>query len=75
VLSGNLKGRKKRIEQLKDRLHARTRDYAPFFIGVSAGRLESPIILTDLQQIRRAQLSFMLTHPSQWETDAEAAIE
>jgi hypothetical protein len=71
----NLKAKRKRIERLRDRLRALTLDYAPFFTAIPGGRLESPIILTDLQQIRRVQLSFMPAHASQLETAAVPAID
>jgi hypothetical protein len=71
----NLKAKGTRVERLRDRLRVLTLDYAPFFKGIPGGRLESPIILTDLQKIRRAQHVFVLAHSSQLEVPAEPSTE
>ncbi len=47
-----------RIGQLRSRLQDLTQDYAPFFAGLPAHRLQSEAILTDLQHLRRTQLAF-----------------
>jgi len=71
-----------RLDRLKSRLQTLTQDYAPFFSGFSPGnkkaakrgKAESLAVLTDLQQLRRAQLAFMLSHPSSSEDDAPSIL-
>jgi hypothetical protein len=63
--------RTKRIGELKSRLQVLTQDYAPFFAGLPGRRSPSEIILTDLQQLRRAQLAFIVANPSGSEGEAE----
>ncbi|MGO9170531.1 MAG: hypothetical protein ACLP7P_01000 [Rhodomicrobium sp.] len=70
-----------RLDRLKSRLQTLTQDYAPFFAGFSPdnkkaamrGKADSLAVLTDLQQLRRAQLAFMLNHASSNEDDAPSA--
>jgi len=80
--SNSRASRIRRLDQLKSRLQALTQDYAPFFSGFSPGdkkgvkrrKGESLAVLTDLQQLRRAQLAFMLSHPSSSEDDATSSL-
>ncbi|MGO8953228.1 MAG: hypothetical protein ACLPWS_08135 [Rhodomicrobium sp.] len=80
--SNSRASRIRRLDRLKGRLHTLTQDYAPFFAGFSLGdkkaakrgKTKSVAVLTDLQQLRRTQLAFMLSHPSGSEDDGTSIL-
>jgi hypothetical protein len=71
-----------RVTQLKKRLQALTEDYAPFFAGFAAdekrgkqpGHTDRPVILTDLQYLRRVQLAYALERAEESKSKAGGGL-